>query len=266
MFKRILVGVDGSKAGWTASSYAFDFAKKMDLPVVGIHIIDERLIEESFLEDLAGVLGFTFYYGVSAKVKEFLETQADTLLHEFLSLGRQEGLKISSFQTVGVPYKEIVSQADKEDVIFIGKRGKKPMEGFLLGSNAEMVARRSPCSLFLSPEEKRSIRRICIAYDGREISKKGLEMAKYLKKFFEFELYAIRVVEEKLEEDIPKDVDSYECLRGLPEEKIVEYCKEKDMDLLIMGAFSKGRFKEFLFGSITSFVLHHLEIPILLVK
>jgi Universal stress protein family. len=38
------------------------------------------------------------------------------------------------------------------------------------------------------------------------------------------------------------------------------------MDLLLMGAFSKGRVKELILGSVTSFVMHHLNIPILLVK
>ncbi|WP_340690794.1 universal stress protein [Hydrogenobacter thermophilus] len=266
MFKRLLVGVDGSKSGWTSCHYAFEFASKLDIPVVGIHIVDERLIEESFLEDLAGVLGFTFYYGASSKVREFLEAQADELLHEFLSLGRQRGLKVSSFQTVGVPYKEIVSQADKEDIIFLGKRGKRPIEGFLLGSNADMVARRSPCAVFLSPEEERSIRKVCVAYDGRQMSKKAMSVAQYLKPLFGFELEAIYVGEDNLSEDISQKVDHYEHLKGFPEEKIVEYCKGNNIDLLIMGAFSKGRFKEFFFGSVTSFVMHHLDIPMLLVK
>ncbi|MFN3814442.1 MAG: universal stress protein, partial [Aquificaceae bacterium] len=123
MFKRIIVGVDGSKAGWIAAEYAFEFGKRLDVPVLGLHVVDERLIDESFLEDLAGVLGFTFYYGISSKVKEFLETQADAVLDEFLAFGRKSGVKVSSFQAVGVPYREVLSQADKEDIIFLGKRG-----------------------------------------------------------------------------------------------------------------------------------------------
>jgi len=266
MFKRLLVGLDGSKSSWSACEYAFEFAQKLNLLLVGMHIIDKRLMEESFLEDLAGVLGFTFYYGVSSKVKEFLESQANLILEEFLSLGRQKGIKASSFQTVGIPYKEMVSQADMEDLLFIGKKGKRPVEGFLLGSTADTVARSSPCPVFLSPEEKRDLKKVCVAYDGKEMSKKGMEIALYIKEIFGFELHALHVGDESMIDEVFKGVDHYENLKGLPEEKIVEYCKEEEMDLLVMGAFSKGRFKEFLFGSVTSFVMHHLDIPMLLVK
>jgi len=62
MFKRLLVGLDGSKSSWSACEYAFEFAQKLNLPLVGMHIIDKRLMEESFLEDLAGVLGFSLLY------------------------------------------------------------------------------------------------------------------------------------------------------------------------------------------------------------
>ncbi len=264
MFKRAIVGVDGSKAGWTAVEYAFEFGKRLDIPVLGLHVVDERLIDESFLEDLAGVLGFTFYYGISAKVKEFLETQADAVLDEFLALGRKRGVKVSSFQAVGVPYREVLSQADKEDIIFLGKRGKRPIRGFLLGSNSEIIARRSPCPIFLSQEEYRDIKKVCLAYDGQDISKKALNMLKRLKTLFGFEINVIHVGEEDLQKEIG-DVDRYENLKGLPEEKITQYCEE-GMDMLVMGAFSKGRLKETVFGSVTSFVLHHVNIPVFLVK
>lgn len=266
MFKRLLVALDGSKSSWSACEYAFEFAQKLNLPLVGIHIIDKRLMEESLLEDLAGILGFTFYYGVSSKVKEFLESQADLILEEFLSLGRQKGIKTSSFQTVGIPHKEIVSQADAEDLLFLGKKGKRPVEAFLLGSTADTVVRSSPCPVFLSTEESRDLKRVCVAYDGKEMSKKSMKIALHMREIFGFELYALHVGDESIKDEVFKSADHYESLKGLPEERIVEYCKEKEVDLLIMGAFSKGRFKEFLFGSTTSFVVHHLDIPMLLVK
>jgi len=264
LFSRILVGLDGSKASWNAVFYAFEFAKRLNIPVVGIHVIDERLIEESFLEDLAGVLGFTYYEGISAKVKEFLENQADVLLEEFLSMGRSMGLKVSSFQTTGVPYREIIAQADREDILFLGKYGKRPVKGFFLGSTSDIVIRRSPCPVFLCSEERREIKKVCVAYDGKPLSERALEIGKFVRELFNGELYAIHVEQEEKVE--APNVENYEVLKGFPEEKIVEYCKEKGMDLLLMGAFSKGRLKEFLFGSITSFVIDHLQIPILLVR
>lgn len=83
MFNRILVGLDGSPTSWSAVHYAFEFGKRLDVPVVGIHVIDERILEEGFWEDIAGVLGFNYYAGISEKLKRFFEEQASVLLTSF---------------------------------------------------------------------------------------------------------------------------------------------------------------------------------------
>jgi len=263
IFKRIVVGIDGSKAGWNAKDCAFELGQKLSIPVVGVHIIDSRLLEESFLEDLAGVLGFTYYLGISQKVRDFFENQANALIEEFLTEGRQRGIKVSSFQTVGIPYEELVNQTDPEDLLVIGRKGRRPIRGFLLSSTAEVVSRRSKAPVMLVPEEKRELKRFCVAYDGEEVSKRALNLAKELSKVYEAELYALHVGNKEIEapEGIELVVED-----GIPEEKIVAYCQEKGVDLLFMGAYAKGRLRELFLGSVTSFVMHHINIPLLLVK
>jgi len=83
MFKRVIVGLDGSKPSFVASHYGLELGSKLNIPVVGIHVLDSTLTEESLLADLAGVLGFSYYEGISAKVKEFLEKESEAVLDEF---------------------------------------------------------------------------------------------------------------------------------------------------------------------------------------
>jgi nucleotide-binding universal stress UspA family protein len=263
MFNRILVGLDGSPTSWSAVHYAFEFGKRLDVPVVGIHVIDERILEEGFLEDIAGVLGFNYYAGISGKLREFFEEQASVLLDEFLALGRSKGVKVSSYQSTGKPYHVILAQADPEDLIMLGKKSHKPVSGFLLGSTTEVVARRSPCPVFVAVEQKKDIKKICVASDGSEPSKRALHMGKLLGKLFDGEVYAVHVGEGDLSAEVGEGV-RYVRLSGIPEEKLVEY--SKDMDLMLIGAFSKGRIKELFLGSVTTFVMHHANIPLLLVK
>ncbi len=263
MFDRILVGVDGSPTSWTAVHYAFELAKRLDLPVVGIHVIDERILEEGFLEDIAGVLGFNYYVGISGKLREFFEEQASILLDEFLALGRTKGVKVSSYQSMGKPYHVILAQADPEDLIMLGKKSHKPVSGFLLGSTTEIVARRSPCPVFVAVEQKREIKKLCVAYDGSKPSKRALRIGKLLGQVFEGEVHVVHVGEEDFSKDVGDDV-RYVGLSGVPEEKLVEY--SKGMDLLIIGAFSKTRVRELFWGSVTTFVMHHTNTPLLLVK
>ncbi len=256
--------MDGSKAGWTASNYAFELGKALDIPVIGVYIVDERLIDESFLEDLAGVLGFTYYVGISQRVREFLENQGNIVLDEFLALGRNQGIKVSSLQVAGVPYRLLAEQADEEDVIVLGKRGRKPVEGFFFGSTTERVIRLSKCPVLIVPEDYRPIKRVCVAYDGMEMSVKALSLVKELSGILRWDVCVLHVGN-KVHSKHLKGVD-YVNLKGIPEERIVEYCKESNVDMLAMGAFSKGRLRELLLGSVTLFTMYHLDIPFLIVK
>ncbi len=274
MFKRIIVGIDGSPASITASELAFKLGKIWEIPVLGMYIIDVRLMEESFLADLAGVLGFTYYEGISAKIRDFLETQGGAILDEFSARGRERGVKVSVMQTVGVPFKEITAQGERDDLIAVGRVGKKPVKGIMIGSNAEKVARQSRSPVLIVPEQEREIRRALVAYDGSDSAHRALEICSSMKAHLGYEIHVLAVEEEEGDLKKYKDRidavlgDDYEChcLSGLPEERIVEFCREKDVDMLFMGAYGKGRIKELFLGSVTSFIIHHLNIPLFLAK
>ena len=275
MFKRIIVGIDGSPASLTASKYALRLGNFYDVPVVGIYVVDVRLLEESFLADLAGVLGFTYYEGISAKIKDFLEKQGDAILTEFSALGREYGARVSVVQTTGVPYREIASQADPEDLIVLGKVGRKPVKGILIGSNSEKVARLARCPVFLVPEEERQFRRALVAYDRSDNAKLALKVCGSLKELYGYEIEVLFVEEEKegSSEEVEKEVKEllstehrFVSTTGLPEERIVNTARDENIDLLFLGAYGKGRFKEMFLGSVTSFVIHNLDIPMFLAK
>ncbi len=220
------------------------------------------------------MLGFTYYEGISAKVKDFLEKQGDTILTEFSALGRKYGAKVSVVQTMGVPYGEITTQADQEDLIVIGRVGRKPVKGILLGSNSEKVVRHTKCPVLMVPEEERSIERVLVAYDGSDSAKLALRICNSLKGLFGYEINVLFVEEERGQvQNMKSEVDeilkvdySFHVLTGFPEEKIVSFSKNKGVDMLFLGAYGKGRVKELFLGSVTSFVIHHLDIPILLTK
>ncbi len=272
MFNRIIVGVDGSPSSITASEFAFDLAKFWSIPVIGLYVSDIRLVEESFLADLAGVLGFTYYEGISSKVREFLEKQGDTVLEEFSARGREKGVAVSLVKTAGVPYREIYQQADPGDLIVVGRVGRKPIKGILIGSNAEKVARNARCPVAIIPQRMGSPKKALVAYDGGRSSFRSMEVCKTLKDLYDYEIHVLVVEEEegdhkRLKEKVDQLLgEDYEChcLSGLPEERIVSFCREGSFDILFLGAYGKGRLKEFFLGSVTSFVLNNLEVPMIL--
>jgi len=281
MIKRLIVGFDGSPSSFSAANYAFDLGAKLNIPVVGIYVIDKRLLDETLLEDLAGILGFTFYLGISQKVKEALEKKADTLFKEFAELGRQKGVKVSLVQVEGLPYEEIANEADEDDLIFVGHKGMHLVKGILIGSTAERVIRRASCPVFVARENYKPIRRIGIAFDGSPVSKKAIKVGADLAKGYnaKFEVIFVEPSENFPEEAIDKlkqEADkilgetnadyTFTLLKGFPEEQLVEYQANGNVDLLVMGAFGTRPLKEILLGSVAYFVMHNAKGPVVFVK
>lgn len=54
-------------------------------------------------------------------------------------------------------------------------------------------------------------------------------------------------------------------LKGYPGEEIVKCAENDSIDLIIMGTHGFGALKRFLLGSISHYVIHHADIPVLLV-
>ncbi|NPB05442.1 MAG: universal stress protein [Aquificae bacterium] len=280
MIKRAVVGFDGSPAAFAAANYAVDLGAALGIPVVGLFVVDKRLLDEALLEDLAGILGFTFYLGMSQKVKEALEKKAEVLFEEFAALGRQKGAKVSLVQVEGVPYEEIAKAADPDDVIFVGYRGLH-LGGPLIGSTAERVVRRAPCPVFVSRDEYKPVKRIGVGFDGSEAAKRALAVASDLAKGFDASLEVIFVeppdgFPEELVDRLKGEADAvleplgvdytFTLLKGYPEEKLVEYQEHGNVDLLVLGAFGTKPLKEILLGSVAYFVMHHAKGPVVFVK
>jgi nucleotide-binding universal stress UspA family protein len=279
MFNRLIVGFDGSASSHSAANYAFEIGAKIDAPVIGIFVIDKRLLDETLLEDLAGILGFTFYLGISQKVREALEKKADLLLSEFAQLGRQKGAKVSLVQLEGIPYEEITNFADREDLIFIGRKGLRDIKGFFVGSNAEKIVRKAPCPVFVAGENYKPIKRIGVAFDASPVSRKALEVGKAIAEILEVPLEVIFVEPEgdfpdelvdkvkAAADEVLKGSDyTFTLLKGFPEEKLTEYQENGNVDLLVLGAFGTRPLKELLLGSVAYFVMHNAKGPLLFVK
>ncbi|WP_457622022.1 universal stress protein [Persephonella sp.] len=280
MIGRILVGIDGSKNSWTAADYGMYLSKKLGRPVIGIHIVDIRLLETPFIEDVAGALGFTTYSDVTPKIKELLDERGRALLAEFAKKCREKGADCSIAQAFGIVANEIVDMADPEDLIILGKKGiHNQYAPLFLGSTAEAVVRKSKCPVMVVSDRFKEIKNILLAFDGRE---KSVHAAQYLNSIYKDlepeNITVLTVLEEKSiekEKHIKDLIEEYLKVEfnlifkyGYPEEEIENYLKENrdKYDLLIMGAYGESRVKELILGSTTSFVMNKSPIPVLLVK
>ncbi|MGD8708425.1 MAG: universal stress protein [Nitrosopumilaceae archaeon] len=61
-------------------------------------------------------------------------------------------------------------------------------------------------------------------------------------------------------------VANHRIIQGDESEAIVKFAKKSKYDLIIMGSSGKGPVKEMLFGSISNYVMHNSNVPVLSVK
>jgi nucleotide-binding universal stress UspA family protein len=146
--------------------------------------------------------------------------------------------------------------------------------------------------------------RILVPLDGSACAEAALPYAKKLAEQFQSELIFLRVIEpspapavpsssletwtpdiavlseaedvreEVAQEYVEKIADNYRSQGGVvtevdwggPVDQIIHCAKERDADLIIMGWHGRHGLEKLLLGSAAESVLHHTDIPIMLIK
>lgn len=97
----------------------------------------------------------------------------------------------------------------------------------------------------------------------------GIEIVPYT--FSELEK-SIREIAEDILEKAHKDLNESgipcdtRLEQGDPGKVVVELCENNDFDLIVMGSRGLGTVKSFLLGSVSNYVLHHTNCPMMLIK
>jgi len=119
MFKTILVPTDGSEYAGRAEDVAISLASKYDARIVGVYVIDEKLI---------------YPYDV-------LEDEGKFILKNLSKKAKEEGVVVDEILVFGDPRKDLITITKRmnSDIVVIGTHGKKGLEKLLLGSVAESI-------------------------------------------------------------------------------------------------------------------------------
>ncbi len=143
--------------------------------------------------------------------------------------------------------------------------------------------------------------RILVAYDGSEHAKKALALGIDLAKVYNSRLYIVEAIDESifyntgvlpplsaikdLEKKVRKDVEEAteiakkegagtlrevdiigEVIEGDPATAILDFADKNSINLIIIGSRGLSRFKRVVLGSVSSVVLNHSKIPVMIVK
>ena len=226
---------------------------------------------------------------------------ADTILdyaeEEIKNLGLQIGNRIKN---CGSAIESILEQSEKEkyDLILMGSHGKKGIQKWL-GSVSQEIINSSKISNYIAKKENNK-KKVLFTTDGTEcslsvigeiisdieLSDKEVHICMVNEDpnllFLEGTLdtnwlldiqkqqymYASNAIEsiKKIIESRGIEVNQSTILTGIPAQEIINYAKNNEIDLIILGSRNKSKMDRFLMGSVSKRILENVVSDIWLVR
>lgn len=145
MFRKIVVGVDGSEPAKTALRIACDLARRYDGELALVHVPEADTTAVS----MAGIGGY--YAAVTSPALSEIEMAGARVMQRAQDIAKEEGCaRVSAHVAPGEadPATEIVAHADRigADLIVTGRRGLGGMTGLLLGSTTRKINTQARCA------------------------------------------------------------------------------------------------------------------------
>jgi nucleotide-binding universal stress UspA family protein len=134
-FGRIIVPVDGSEIANKAAGKALALAQLADIKVIAMHVINVDLS--------------IYDYPKEIQLLDLLQKEGHSILAEIVTLGKEMGITVSKKLVEGHPAEEIIKEAQEDDLIVMGSKGRTGLDRLLLGSVAENVARHASCPVMI---------------------------------------------------------------------------------------------------------------------
>ena len=278
--KRILVCTDGSSYGIEACRYAAWLSRRRkDAQVTALYVSDLRQFEIPVVGDLSGSLGVQPYQGISSHLHEVEKQRASQIEAQTRDLFEAEALRVTPrfMHHTGLVV-DTISEIEAEfDVVLIGKRGENAnFDKEHLGSMMERIIRATQKPTFVTNRAFRDIKKLIFAYDGGPSCRKALEFLERSPSFRGLDLHVVSVAErgdnEALRDGLIEAEQRFraagyaptcQMLTGEPETAIATYVIEKQMDLLLMGAYGHSRIRYLLIGSTTTEMIRRCLIPVM---
>ncbi len=287
--KKILLCSDGSDFAENIYRYGAWFAtnlKAEEVDVLCVTDIRDRQAVSS--TNLSGSIGIDASENLLNRLVE-LEHEKAKINHQRAKLVLQKAaqtLKTEGLERINILHEtgflvDCLSKfEDSCDLVVIGKRGESAEFGSgHLGANLERIVRSSTKPCLVTSRQFKPLERVLVAYDGSPSSDKMLQFISDSSIFAGLELHIIIVAKSTTDETAIARLESAKqsaqqagfepvcaVVEGHSEKAIANYITEKDISLLLMGAYGHSRIRHLVIGSTTAQVLRSSHIPVLLFR
>jgi len=271
----MLVGLDESPFSEAAVTLGIDWAKRFDCLLVGIGVIDEPSIRGPEAPERMARSYQAAYQSMVAEATH----RVDRILERFTLRCSEAGVSSKLLEDVGSPDEQIMTEAQRYDLILIGQRSFFRFETSSHACNtADKLLHATPRPVVAVPGKYRPGNGVLVAYDG------SLQSARALQAFASSGLSALgevhilcahktssveagkiadRAVEYLRFHEIPAKPHPTSGTRSASDD-ILEMARQLGVELIVMGSYGRTALAEFFLGSVTRNVLARTEIPLFL--
>ncbi len=282
---RVLACVDQSGFAQHVADYGAWAARRIGATLELLHIIDRQAILPSG-EDHSGAIGFdaadNLLDRLSSEDEKHMRAARERgrlFLGELRERAQQaDAGHVDVRQRYGELVDTLLEQEENTQLLVLGRRGESAEATQRdLGRNVERVVRALHRPILTVTEGFREPQRVMFAFDGSAVTRRGVEMIANSALFPGLPL--LLLMSGKVTPDGRKklvwarevlEVAGFDVETSLQpgdaEAVIARTARERDIDLLIMGAFGHSRLRSLLFGSKTADLLRSSSIPTLLLR
>ncbi|CAM4271453.1 hypothetical protein F901_03592 [Acinetobacter dispersus] len=278
---RVIACIDSSPCIDAVAEAAVWVAKQTQRELVLLQILD-YYPASYHLGEISGVIGFESNAMLLKELAELEQKQSELALdysnnllkHISELIEKQYGLTSTKIQEKGDFLEQSFNLLNENDVVIIGRVGERAAEkNKPIGSNVENFIRGANCTVITVGEHFQPPKRFIFAYEYSPTCQKMLQRIAQsdLLKTLQCHLLYVGDHPEMLTEpekyltDAGLEVVSV-YRYGDVAQNILEYQREHDIQLIVLGAFSHSKIHQFFLGSITTTIFRNANVPLLVAK
>jgi nucleotide-binding universal stress UspA family protein/uncharacterized ParB-like nuclease family protein len=252
LFDRIMVAMGKNPQGWNAFDMSVEIAKREGAWLAGLHVVR------------------TIYEETAQKTRQ--------LQSQFNEKCKEKGISGKMAVASGEISRLICDRSRWTDLVVVNLAYPPPLKIIpRLGSGFRKLIKRCPTPILAVSQSTNRFDKILLAFDGSPRAKEALYVATYITGCWNTKLYVVTV--KKDEKGLPEprkfaqdyleehQIDAeYIEGSGYPPDVILKAASENDIDMIIMGGYGAGTFKEIFIGSTVDRVLQSTRKPVLICK
>lgn len=274
----ILAAVDNSP--WTAvvAEYAADVARIQSARVLGVYVIDSRLVEGAF----ATLVGEEFIggggYEASESLAALLARDGEEALRIVASVCERKGVAFDKRLERGRPATAIASLAPLYDLAVVGTYGAEERHGgCLIGSTVSELTRLGTRPIMVVRKEYKPIAHAVVGYDGSPQATRALDTVIGLARSGGWRLtIAVAADHEPTGHELAgrakqfrglNEIQSETVVRpGAPFHVLLDVVEETGAGLIAVGARGMSKIAQFLLGSTSYTLLCQAPVPVMVFR